>query len=93
MVTRNRLMKDMTKAELVDLIRSKTTKIPARFQPQVKTAFLSGLRYKTKPQLKRIASRMKVEWDAHGGETRTPEAQGHRVPSSACMPIPARRQF
>ena len=71
MVTRSKAKKDMTKAELVELIEGKTAKIPVRFQPQVRVAFLNGLRYKNKAQLKRIASRMKVEWDAHGWGIRT----------------------
>ena len=64
--------KDATKAELIATIVAKTHKIPTRFQLQVKAAFLNSLKYKTKPQLKRIASRMKVEWDAHGWGIRTP---------------------
>ena len=76
MVTRTRskskAKKDMTKAELVRVITEKTAKIPAKFQPQVRATFLNGLKYKTKPQLKRIASRMVVEWDAHGWDILTP---------------------
>ena len=72
MRTKNKVTKDLTKAELIEVIKGKTTKIPAKFQPQVRIAFLNGLRYMTKPQLKRISSRMKVEWDKHGWDIRTP---------------------
>ena len=69
---KSKAKKDMAKVELIAVITRKTSVIPAKFQPQVKVAFLSSLKYKTKPQLKRIASRMRVEWDAHGWGIRTP---------------------
>ena len=62
--------RDMTKAELIAVITGKTKKIPARFQPAVKRSFLAGLKYRTKPELKRIASRMKVEVDSTGYDIR-----------------------
>ena len=63
---KSKAKKDMTKAELIAVITRKTNVIPARFQPMVKRSFLSGLKYKAKPELKRIASRMKVEIDRTG---------------------------
>ena len=66
MVTKTRAKRVVTKAELLAVITQKTDKIPARFQPMVRRSFLNGLKYKTKPELKRIASRIKVEVDSTG---------------------------
>ena len=66
MTVKNKIKKDITKAELIRVITKKTAKIPAHFQPMVKRDFLVGLKYKTKPQLKHIASRMIVEVDRTG---------------------------
>ena len=66
MVVKSKVKKNMTKAELIRVITQKTNKIPTRFQPIVKRTFLNGLKYKTKPELKRIASRIKVEIDSTG---------------------------
>jgi hypothetical protein len=70
MVTKTRVKskakQDMTKAELIAIITKKTKKIPLRFQPMVRQSFLRGLRYKTKSELRRIATRMKIEVDRHG---------------------------
>jgi hypothetical protein len=66
MLLKNKAKKDMTKSELIAVITSKTKKIPTRFQPAVKRTFLNALKYKTRPQLKRIASRMRVEFDRTG---------------------------
>jgi len=70
MVVKSRVKKDMTKAELIAVITKKTGKIPTRFQPWVKKTFLSGLKYKTKSQLKRIASKVEVEVDSTGYDIR-----------------------
>ena len=72
MIVKNKTKKDMTKAELIAVITQKTKKIPARFQPSVKRSFLDGLKSKTKPQLKRIASRMTIEVDRTGYDIYTP---------------------
>jgi len=63
---KSKTKRDMTKAELIAVITKKTSMIPARFQPAVKRSFLSSLKYKAKPELKRIASKMKVEVDKTG---------------------------
>jgi len=63
---KSKAIKDQTKTELIKVITAKTKKIPSRYQPMVKRSFLNGLKYKTKPELKRIASRMKVEVDRTG---------------------------
>ncbi len=52
--------KEKSKAELIGIIEQKTSKIPSRYQSQVRSNFLGGLKYKTKPELRRIASVMKV---------------------------------
>ena len=62
MVERN----EETKADLIAIIKGKTRKIPTRMQPAVKRSFLTGLKYKSKAELKRIASRMKVKVDKTG---------------------------
>jgi hypothetical protein len=71
MVAKNKTKKDVTKAELIRVITQKTDKIPTRFQPMVRRSFLNGLKYKTKPELKRIASKIKVEVDSTGYDIHT----------------------
>jgi hypothetical protein len=61
-----RTNKKQTKAELIKKIAKKTERIPTRFQPSVKRSFLSGLKYKTKPELERIYQNMRISVDKTG---------------------------
>lgn len=76
MVVKNRVKSkaknDITKTELIRVITLKTSKIPDRFQSAVRNSFLNGLKYKTKSELKRIASRMRVKVDRTGYDIYTP---------------------
>ena len=54
--------KDMTKAELLDVIRKKLM----RLKPHQQASVMRGLKYQTKTELRRKAAHMKVEVDKDG---------------------------
>lgn len=54
--------KEMTKAEILDVIRGKLK----RLKPHQRTSVMRGLKYQTKIELKRKATSMKVEVDKDG---------------------------
>ena len=56
------MKKDMTKAELLDIIRKKL----GRLKPHQRASVMQGLKYQTKAELRRKATHMKVEVDKGG---------------------------
>lgn len=65
MTTKVRVAKDMTKAELIAIIKKKARKVIEK-HPVLSVSFFRRLKYEDKATLRRIATRMRVIVDKDG---------------------------